>query len=494
MEYYIYLLQIFGGGNPKIHEVIKAYGNARNAYEHISGGDLSRIPSNRHENVRRASLERSNVIADYCLKNNIGIITLENTDYPEELKNIYNPPVLLFASGDTDCLKERLAVSVVGPRNPSANAIRLAENICYNLARCDIVLVSGFALGIDRIAHNNSIRHKKPTVAVLACGITVDYPKNSFGLREEITGNGGLVISELLPDTPCNPDYFRFRNRIISGLSKGTVVVGGYNGSGSLITANHAFEQDREVFFTIPEDTLDNINSRIIRFLRDGAHPVYDFYDIINEFYPTYRDRIDDTYLDKEQLTSFVIHENTEKPSPVDMSKTVEKSGKSTGNKSLPKAKEPLPKAKASDAPRFKITSITDNEKEIDYFKVTPESVLKKRKRAAKSAPQSKTVTENKTMITASVAETVQESDRAEMKVTEKSQKQNVQTDEISAPATKVAEILGVIAKSDGVTLDTLLSVCDISFGELSEILADLEISGTVSCGAGGIYRAEKAK
>lgn len=494
MEYYIYLLQIFGGGNPKIHEVIKAYGNARNAYEHISGGDLSRIPSNRHENVRRASLERSKVITDYCAENNISIITLDNADYPEELKNIYNPPVLLFASGDTGCLKDRLAVSVVGPRNPSAGAIRLAENICYNLARCDIVLVSGFALGVDRIAHNNSIRHKKPTVAVLACGITVDYPKNSFGLREEITDNGGLVISELLPDTPCNPDYFRFRNRIISGLSKGTVVVGGYNGSGSLITANHAFEQDREVFFTIPEDTLDNNNSKIIRFLRDGAHPVYDFYDVINEFYPTYRNRIDDTYLDKEQLTSFVIHEDTEKPSPADMPETVEKSEKATDNKSLSKAKEPLPKAKASEAPRFKITSITDKEKEIDYFKVTPESVLKKRKRATKPALQGKTVTENKNIKTGSVSEPVQEPNRAEMKAAEISQEQNVQINEVSDMTPKAAEILGMIAKSDGVTLDTLLSACDISFGELSEILADLEIGGTVSCGAGGIYRAEKAK
>ena len=78
MEYYIYLLQIFGGGNPKIHEVIKAYGNARLAYEHISSGDMSHIPSNRHEYVRRASLERSKVIMDYCAGNNIGIVTIDN--------------------------------------------------------------------------------------------------------------------------------------------------------------------------------------------------------------------------------------------------------------------------------------------------------------------------------------------------------------------------------------------------------------------------------
>ena len=129
MEYYIYLLQIFGGGNPKIHEVIKAYGNARLAYEHISSGDMSHIPSNRHEYVRRASLERSKVIMDYCAGNNIGIVTIDDRNYPEQLKNIYNPPVLLFTAGDINCLQGKLAVSIVGPRKPFGNAIRLAENL-----------------------------------------------------------------------------------------------------------------------------------------------------------------------------------------------------------------------------------------------------------------------------------------------------------------------------------------------------------------------------
>lgn len=91
MEYYIYLLQIFGGGNPKIHEVIKAYGNARLAYEHISSGDMSHIPSNRHEYVRRASLERSKVIMDYCAGNNIGIVTIDDRNYPEQLIYIIRP-------------------------------------------------------------------------------------------------------------------------------------------------------------------------------------------------------------------------------------------------------------------------------------------------------------------------------------------------------------------------------------------------------------------
>ena len=485
MEYYIYLLQIFGGGNPKIHELIKVYGNAKNAYEHISGGDMSHIPSNRHENVRRASLERSKVIIDYCRKNNIGIITIDDKNYPYDLKNIYNPPVVLFTAGDISCLEDKLSVSVVGPRHPSDNAVRLAENICYNLARCDIVLVSGFAFGIDRVAHNNCIRHGKPTAAVLACGITVDYPKNSFEFRKEITDNGGVIISELLPDTPCNPDYFRFRNRIISGLSKGTVVIGGYNGSGSLITANHAFEQDREVFFTIPADTLDKHNSRIIRFLRDGAHPVYDFYDVINEFYPLYRDKIDDTYLDKEQLTSFIVHADNDISTDGEKDKKPVKAEENQPTTESTNEKVRTQKVKATDAPRFKITSVTDKDKEIDYLKVTPDNVLKKRKRAVKTASLQKPTDEKNTVIP--------ESNKEEMTVANTPEKQSNSALADEEFPTKAAEILNVIAKSNGVTLDSLMSSSDLSFGELSEILADLEITGAVSCGAGGIYKIVKA-
>ena len=488
MEYYIYLLQIFGGGNPKIHEVIRACGNACNAYERISGGDMSLIPSNRQENARKATLERSKTIIDYCGANNIGIVTIDDKDYPANLRNIFDPPVVLFVSGNIGCLDNKLAVAVVGPREPSVNAVRMAENICYNLARCNIVLVSGFAKGIDRIAHNNSIRHRKPTVAVLACGMTVDYPAGSFGLRKEITDNGGAVISELLPDTPCNPDYFKFRNRIISGLSHGTAVVGAYNKSGSLLTANHAFEQDRELFFTVPEDTLDRHYSRIVRYLRDGAHPVFDFYDIVNEFYPTYHDVIDDTYLDKEQLTSFVIHkEKAEEAKSVPNDETAQISSSTV----TAKDDIPLKKVKAADAPRFKITSVTDKEKEIDYFRVTPESVLKKRRKTTKPTAEIKPATETKTI----VAQPLKSVDTTNVTTTSKTVAE--QSNDTAANAeniTAAAEILGIIAKSDGVTLDGIMAVSDLSFGELSEILADLEISGTISCGAGGIYRAEKGK
>lgn len=478
MEYYLYLLQIFGGGNPKINEVINAYGSAKDAYRKINGGDMSLIPANRLPNVRKASLEKSKMITDYCRSNNIGIITIDDEKYPIRLKNIFNPPVLLFTAGDIGCLDSRLSVAVVGPRQPSDYAVRIAENICYNLAQCNVALVSGFARGIDRIAHNNCIRHKKPTAAVLACGITVDYPKDSFELRREITDNGGVIISELLPDTSCNPDYFKFRNRIISGLSQGTVVIDSNNASGSLITANHAFEQDRELFFTVPQDTLDNSRSKIIRYLRDGAHPVYDFYDIINEFYPSYSSLIDDTYLDKEQLTSFI--------SRTTAAESKEKEPKPTASVDKRIKKTTQAEKKPVDTHRFRITSVTDKEKEIDYVKVTPESVLKKRRKTASKA------------LTSGTGNTIASSD--DLPKTEEEQEDisadvKIDTEPASSEMTgRAADILGIISACDGVTLDKLLSDTDMSFGELSEQLADLEIDGVITCEAGGIYTVKKER
>ena len=135
----------------------------------------------------------------------------------------------------------------------------------------------------------------------------------------------------------------------------------------------------------MPEDTLDRRYSRVVRYLRDGAHPVFDFYDIVNEFYPAYHDVIDDTYLDKEQLTSFVIHNAKAEETPARVeSLPTDETAQISPSTVMAKDNIPLKKVKAADAPRFKITSVTDKEKEINYFRVTPESVLKKRRKVTK--------------------------------------------------------------------------------------------------------------
>ena len=150
-----------------------------------------------------------------------------------------------------------------------------------------------------------------------------------------------------------------------------------------------------------------------------------------------------------------------------------------------------MKKVKSADIPRFKITSVTDKEKEIDYFRVTPENVLKKRRKVTKPKSEIKPVAETKTIVEHPIRPAETES---VVYIRENVTEQSSGTTANAENTTAAAEILGIIANSDGVTLDALLSACSLSFGELSEILADLEISGAVSCGAGGIYTVKKER
>ncbi len=504
MRYYIYLLQIFGGGNPKIHEIIRAYGSAKAVYERVSTGDMTLIPSNRVINAKRASLETSDRIIDFCKNNKISIITIDDKAYPVRLKNIYNPPTVLFVEGNLSCLDKSFSLSVVGPRRPDNYAIRLAVNICSGLAGCKTVLVSGFANGIDSIAHGECIKRNLPTVAVLACGHTVEYPAHSFGMRAQIKKAGGAVISELLPDTGCCGGYFKFRNRIISGLTYGTVIVGGYNGSGTIHTANRAFEQDRDLFLTLPPDTLDEKYTKIVEFLRDGANPVYDFYDVINEYYETYKDLLDDTHLDKNRLSSFsvisavseeetydvieqslgneefsddaeetvseekdiikeIVVKNTiipeEKIREMSSEKEIklDKSEEDEGKPRRRREKNVIPPEK-----RFVYKARGEEMPKLDYYNGTPQRYLKKKNKISKGN------TEKKKEITG-VISAISDIDTSEM-------------------TELTINVLSVIKKEESVTIDRLMTVLDEDFGALSESLADLEISGIIKCCPGGVY------
>ena len=504
MRYYIYLLQIFGGGNPKIHEIIHAYGSAKGVYEKVSSGDMTLVPSNRVANAKKASLEISDRIITFCKNNKISIITIDDKAYPKMLKNIYNPPTVLFVEGDLSCLSSKLSISVVGPRIPDTYAVRLAVNICSGLAGCKTVLVSGFANGIDSIAHNECIKRNQPTVAVLACGHTIEYPAHTFGMRAQIKKAGGAVISELLPDTECCKGYFKFRNRIISGLTYGTVVVGGYNGSGTMHTANRAFEQDRDLFFTLPPDTLDEKYTKIVEFLRDGAKSVYDFYDVINEYYETYKDVLDDTHLDKNRLSSFsvisdvskeefydIVDESINNCEPCDtteeeiheqrdiIKEIVDKNTILSAVELIEAPSEKEIKLDKSDEKeekvrrrkekkvvppenRFVYKARGEEVAKLDYSNGTPQRYLKKKKKTSKGA------TETKKEIT-DVTSVISDIDTSGM------------TD-------LTINVLSVIKKEESVTIDRLMTVLDEDIGALSESLADLEISGVIKCCPGGVY------
>lgn len=282
-KYYLWLLQLLRPANPDIHRIIGHYGDAKTAYLEIYGGDTSMLNEDVSLRLQRTSLEKAEEIEDVCDKNDVNIVSLTDEDYPTLLKEIYNPPAVLFYRGSLSCL-EKLSITAVGSRAATPYIAKLCSRVCSDLAENGVTLVSGMARGVDSLVHNACVRLEKPTVGVLACGIDYDYPKGSRELREQILMCGGAYLTELFPGTSPSPDYFRMRNRILAGLSSGTAVFQAGAESGALITAGYALDENRDVFCVPPPDIFDPRYCGVVGFLRDGAVPIFNHEDILNMY------------------------------------------------------------------------------------------------------------------------------------------------------------------------------------------------------------------
>lgn len=213
------------------------------------------------------------------------ILTINNPKYPDLLRETTSPPLVLFGTGN-QLLLAKPQLAIVGSRNPSESGKQNAISFARELAGNDCVITSGLAMGIDSFAHKGALTNVGKTVAVLGCGIDICYPKRNAKLSREILEQGGSVVSEFVPGTPPLAHHFPRRNRIISGLSLGTLVVEAAIKSGSLITAYYALQQNREVF-AIP----GNINNPLTRgchhLIKQGAKLVEQVADILEEFSAT---------------------------------------------------------------------------------------------------------------------------------------------------------------------------------------------------------------
>ncbi len=214
-------------------------------------------------------------------KAGIRIVTCNDTEYPCLLKEISYPPVILFCKGKK-IPKDIISIGVVGSRNATSYGLKAAENIGYGLGRRNVVVVSGLALGIDSAAHIGCLKAKGFTVAVLGTGLDQIYPSSNQRLMEQII-NSGIVISEFPMGTRPEPKNFPIRNRIISGMSRGIVVVEATKKSGSLITARFALEQNRDVF-AVP-GSINSFKSTGTHFLiKQGAKLVENAEDVLEDF------------------------------------------------------------------------------------------------------------------------------------------------------------------------------------------------------------------
>ena len=286
-KYYIWLTLALGytGAKPKaIHQLYNSI------EEFYSGGEkewrLSGVLTQKDiEALASTPLSKALEVIARCNASGITILSFDDVDYPEKLYEIYDPPAVLYIKGKLPDFGSRLTIAMVGTRKATAYGKRTSHLISGSLAKVGVIIVSGGAVGIDSLSHIGAMEAGGTTVCVLGCGINYPYLNENKRMRDDIAATGAL-ISAYPPDYPSAKFTFPERNRIISGLSDGVVVIEAGVKSGSLITARLAMEQGRDVFAV-----MGNITSPYSQgtnaLIKDGAIPVTDFTDITG-YYPRY--------------------------------------------------------------------------------------------------------------------------------------------------------------------------------------------------------------
>ena len=232
--------------------------------------------------LKQKSLDTANRVLGDCDKLGLRIITIQDLDYPDRLRNIYDPPILLYVQGRMPQFDGEVAVAMVGTRRCSPYAMEMGERLAYQLAGHGAVVVSGLAAGSDSAAHRGALRAGGFTAAVIGGGHDIIYPRENRNLYEDIAARG-VILSEYPPGTEHRGGHFPVRNRIISGLSLGVVVLEAPEQSGTLITAGRALDQGRDVF-AVPGQVGDRRCAGSNQLLRDGAGVVTDAWDVLGHY------------------------------------------------------------------------------------------------------------------------------------------------------------------------------------------------------------------
>ncbi len=288
-------------------DICKADEAALSQVEGITAGALSALMNK--------DLNQAKQIITGCIEKNISILTYGDAAYPNKLKNIPNPPLVLYYKGCLPDWESVPAVAVVGTRKPSADGMQMAYKLGYQIAACGGLVVSGGADGIDTQALTGAMQAGKRVVAVLGFGADVVYPAKNKGLFERIQKQGCL-LTEYIPGTPPNSWNFPQRNRIISGLCAGVTVVEAPERSGALNTASHAADQGRDIF-VVPGNPNNPACTGSNQLLLQRALPVFQGWDIMREYESLYPDGVtNDQGRTPEKLPSNTVSERIEPPQP----------------------------------------------------------------------------------------------------------------------------------------------------------------------------------
>jgi len=284
-EAYIALNMVDGVGPIRVRALRDRFGEAQ-AILDASKAELMQVEGVGEEVARSITSWREKVDLDAELrrieKSGVRVVCRDDAEYPKHLREIYDPPLVLYVKG---ALTERdgLAIAVVGSRRTTLYGQDMARKLAFQLSRVGVTVVSGLARGIDTAAHNGALQAKGRTVAVIGCGIDIVYPTENKKLADEIVEKGGAVVTEFPFGVQPDRQNFPMRNRIISGWSLGVVVVEANLKSGALITANQAGEQGRQVF-AVPGRADSILSKGTNKLIKDGAKLTEDVEDILGEF------------------------------------------------------------------------------------------------------------------------------------------------------------------------------------------------------------------
>ena len=263
-------------------EAVKKVENLK-LYIHISNTDKRAIASS-------AKDEKLDYIIHKIDEYKMDVTTFLDKDFPSILNHIYNPPAILFMRGNRALLDKRLnRIALVGARRCSLYGRNVARMLGKELGKYSTIIVSGGARGIDTHGHEGLLASQGYGIVVMGCGLDIAYPRENTKLFDRILQNNGLLVSEYPPGTPPSAKHFPARNRIISGLSRGVIVVEAKASSGSLITADMAVSEGRDVF-VVPCNLLDHTADGNKFLMRNGAFVLTGYEDIVKEYHLTLRD------------------------------------------------------------------------------------------------------------------------------------------------------------------------------------------------------------
>ena len=281
-----------GVANKEFQPLLEQFGTPYDLFN-ADEAEIEKMPCSRQLKSRLAdkSLAEANRIMEFCKSCGVGILFWQDEQYPASLRPLRDPPVLLYYKGHLPALSGRLCISVVGTRSMSEYGKRMAYKIGYELGAAGTVVVSGMALGNDSVATAGAIAAGGQTIAVLGSGIDMIYPREHAALYDEILRRGA-VMTEFPPSTPPTGRNFPIRNRLISGLSQGTVVVEGDLRSGALITAKNAILQGRDIY-AFPGNVGETNSAGTNQLISDGAAIVLSARDVLDNYAFLYRDTLD---------------------------------------------------------------------------------------------------------------------------------------------------------------------------------------------------------